>query len=142
MSFSCYAWQNTHVLLLEMPFSAWSSRMLEEITALSQQDDLTVVLAHVERYLADQPHVLWPQLRRLGILFQCNASFFLDWRTRYKAIKMLKNREIDLLGSDCHGVSYRPPRMGEAAERIRRSAGDVALTRLMDCAREITSVNC
>lgn len=116
--------------------------MLEEITALSQQDDLTVVLAHVERYLADQPHVLWPQLRRLGILFQCNASFFLDWRYSLQGHQNAKNREIDLLGSDCHGVSYRPPRMGEAAERIRRSAGDVALTRLMDCAREITSVNC
>lgn len=74
-----------------------SSRMLEEITALSQQDDLTVVLAHVERYLADQPHVLWPQLRRLGILFQCNASFFLDWRTRYKAIKMLKIGKLTCL---------------------------------------------
>lgn len=72
------------------------------------------MLAHVERYLPDQPRALWPKLRRMGILFQCNASFFLDWRTKHRAVKMLRNREIDILGSDCHGVSYRPPRLDEA----------------------------
>lgn len=67
----------THVLLLEMPFSPWSSGILEELEDLLRED-ITVVLAHIERYLPDQPHELWPRLRHMGALFQCNASFFLD----------------------------------------------------------------
>ena len=76
--------QDTGVLLLEMPFSGWSSRTVEDLAALAQQQEMTVVLAHVERYLPDQPRALWPKLRRMGILFQCNASFFLDWRTKHR----------------------------------------------------------
>ena len=109
--------QDTGVLLLEMPFSGWSSRTVEDLAALAQQQEMTVVLAHVERYLPDQPRALWPKLRRMGILFQCNASFF--------------------LGSDCHGVSYRPPRLDEAAKFICRHAGNEALSRLEDCSRKL-----
>lgn len=129
--------QDTGVLLLEMPFSGWSSRTVEDLAALAQQQEMTVVLAHVERYLPDQPRALWPKLRRMGILFQCNASFFLDWRTKHRAVKMLRNREIDILGSDCHGVSYRPPRLDEAAKFICRHAGNEALSRLEDCSRKL-----
>ena len=49
------------VLLLEMPFSPWPSRTLAELTDLAQRGDLTVVLAHMERYLAQQPRTLWPR---------------------------------------------------------------------------------
>lgn len=125
------------VLLLEMPFSPWPSRALAELTDLAQREDITLVLAHIERYLPHQPRDLWPRLHRMGVLFQCNASFFLDWRTRHKAARMLRLDQIDLLGSDCHGDSYRPPRMGEAAERIRRHAGTDALARLEDNARSL-----
>ena len=48
---------------------------------------------------------------------------------------MLREGEIHLLGSDCHGSSYRPPRMGEAVERIRRRAGTTTLARLENNAR-------
>lgn len=127
------------VLLLEMPFASWPSRAVAELEELAQRGDLTVVLAHIERYLSQQPRELWPRLRQLGVLFQCNASFFLDWRTRRRAIGMLRKGEIDLLGSDCHGISYRPPQMGEAAEHIRRRAGDAALARLESYAQKLIS---
>lgn len=110
----------THVLLLEMPFSPWSSGILEELEDLLLREDITVVLAHIERYLPDQPHELWLRLRHMGALFQCNASFFLDWRTRRRAIRMLRGGDIHLLGSDCHGVSHRPPQMEQAMAYIRR----------------------
>lgn len=127
----------TDVLLLEMPFSAWSAGVVEELNDLLLRGDITVVLAHIERYLADQPRALWGQLRRQGALFQCNASFFLHWRTRRRAVKMLRDGEITLLGSDCHGVTHRPPEIGAAAERIRRHAGDAALTALEKNARQL-----
>jgi len=55
---------------------------------------------------------------------QVNASFFLELLTRRKALKMLKNHTVQLIGSDCHGVNRRPPRIGEAIDRIRKKFGD------------------
>lgn len=129
--------EDTPVLLLEMPFSAWPAGVVEELDELLAREDVRVVLAHVERYLPQQPRALWERLRRQGALFQCNASFFLDWRTRRRAMKMLRGGEVSLLGSDCHGVSYRPPHMDTAAERIRRHAGDAAWQRLEENARQL-----
>ena len=47
--------------------------------------------------------------------------FFLSWRTKRKAVKMLQRGEIDVLGSDCHNMTTRPPRLGEAIQVIQKS---------------------
>ena len=49
-----------------------------------------------------------------GVLMQSNASFFLRWSTRRRAVHMLEAGRIHLLGSDCHNMADRAPRMGGA----------------------------
>ena len=41
----------TPLLLLEMPFGPWTDRMVGEIYALADQPGITVLLAHIERYI-------------------------------------------------------------------------------------------
>lgn len=84
---------------------------------------LQVLLAHVERYLPYQEPKVWEKLRQGKVWMQCNASFFLHWRTKPKALRMLRKGEIHMLGSDCHNKTTRPPRLGEAAEVIEKSLG-------------------
>lgn len=105
-------------LLLEMPFCPWTNRMLAEAIALREQRRLNVVLAHIERYFRWQPKELWEKLLNRGLLMQCNASFFVDWKTRRRAQKLLAMGRIHLLGSDAHNMTSRPPRMGEARSSI------------------------
>lgn len=107
------------VLLLEMPFCPWSDHMVSEAAALHDRRGLTVVLAHIERYLRGQPKELWDELLGMGLLMQCNASFFLDWRTKRKARRMLAEGRIHLLGSDAHNMTSRPPRLGEAMSSLK-----------------------
>lgn len=107
------------VLLLEMPFCPWTDHMVSEVAALRDRRGLTVVLAHIERYLRWQPKELWDELLGMGLLMQCNASFFLDWRTKWKARRMLAEGRIHLLGSDAHNMTSRPPRLGEAMSSLR-----------------------
>ena len=45
---------HTRILLLEMPFTSWSGRMVDEVLELQRSRGLQVLLAHVERYLKDQ----------------------------------------------------------------------------------------
>lgn len=110
--------QESHLLLLEMPFAPWTDRMLDEIRHLNQRQEITVLLAHIERYLRFQKKAAWDELLQAGVLMQCNAEFFIQLRTRYKALGMLKAGRIHFLGSDCHNMKNRPPRLGEAMEII------------------------
>lgn len=119
--------EGTNLLLLEMPMEPWSRSMVQEILDLNCSGVLTVVLAHIERYLAYQDTDVWESLLQNGVLFQVNASFFLMRRTRGRALKMLKHGQIQWIGSDSHNLSERPPRMGPAVAVIRRKLGDAFL---------------
>lgn len=106
--------QGTGLLLLEMPFAPWTHRMLREVWELQDRPGTTVLLAHIERYLHWQNGETWEMLAEWGVLNQCNATFFLSWQTRRRAIRMLREGKIHLLGSDSHNMDTRPPRLGEA----------------------------
>ena len=110
--------EGTSLLLLEMPFQTWSGWMAAEIRALHDRPGCTVVLAHIERYLRYQKRAVWDQLLEAGVLMQSNASFFLGWSTKHRAVQMFDDGLIHLLGSDCHNMAGRPPRMGEALARM------------------------
>lgn len=110
--------EGTSLLLLEMPFHTWSDRMLEEVRVLHNRPGCTVMLAHIERYLRFQKRAVWDKLLEAGILMQSNASFFLRWNTKRKAIHMFDDGQIHFMGSDCHNMTERPPRMKEALSAI------------------------
>ena len=119
--------EGTDLLLLEMPFTAWNERMVREVDELSRSGVCRIMMAHIERYYFKQPVSVWDSFLDQGILMQSNAEFFLSFRTRRKALKMLKEGRIHLLGTDCHNMSSRAPRMAEARELIRKRLGDETL---------------
>ncbi len=129
--------EGTNLLLLEMPLTPWSSRMLGVLTELNGRHDIRVLLAHFERYLVYQPTKMWDALLRNGIRLQADAGFFLERSTRHTALKMLKNGSIYILGSDCHNMSERKPNLGDAAEVIAAKLGGDALELLNMRGREL-----
>ena len=118
--------EGTDVLLLEM---------------LSRQ--FTIVLAHIERYYNQQPRKVWDRLLELGVLMQVNADFFLQpdsifrFQNGSKALKLLKEGRIHLLGTDAHNLSSRPPIIAEAREVIRKELGKKALQRIDELGEEL-----
>ncbi|MCD8326347.1 MAG: capsular polysaccharide biosynthesis protein [Lachnospiraceae bacterium] len=120
----------TRVFLLEMPFSRWTKYMVSEVTELQSRDNMQVVLAHVERYLDFGNMDFVRDLMDKEVLIQSNASFFLEHRSRRKALRMLKDGEIHLLGSDCHSLDHRPQRLGEAREVIEDRLGKAAIDKM------------
>lgn len=99
----------TEYLLLEMPFRTWSERMIADVLELNDRQNLQIVLAHIERYMAMQDPEVWEELRSCGVMMQSNVSFFANWKTRRKAVHMLKSGQIHFLGSDCHNMTSRKP---------------------------------
>ena len=121
----------TNILLLEMPFVTWTDRMLSDITEL-QESGMQVVLAHIERYLAFQKPETLKLLLKHRVLIQSNASFFINRRTRHKALKMLGSGEIHFLGSDAHNMTTRAPNLGEAISCIATHIGEDAVKDLQN----------
>ena len=52
------------------------------------------------------------------------------FRQGAKALKLLKEGRIHLLGTDTHNMSSRPPRMAEAREKILLQLGQRTLDRI------------
>ncbi len=117
-----------NLLLLEMPMSSWNEHVVRTLEALANRGDIIVVLAHMERYMGFQSKSTLRRVYQSGVLIQCNAEFFLDLPTRRKAMSMLKAGEIDFIGSDCHNVDSRAPKIGAAYETIKKKLGEDFLT--------------
>lgn len=113
----------TKILLLEMPMSKWTEYTLKELEDLAGTRGLTVVMAHIERYMALQGERTFERLCDCGILMQVNASFFEGFR-RHKALKLLGNGKIHFIGSDTHNMTSRAPKLDVAYGQIHRKFGE------------------
>lgn len=117
--------QDSRVLLLELPFCQWESFVYEDIAELLRKQELTVVLAHVERYYRFQKDkVIWNAVMELPVYCQMNAGPFLDWRERKRSLDILKTQRCVLLGSDAHNLNSRKPNLREACSEIAKRAGE------------------
>ena len=109
--------EGTPFLLVEMPFDRWTERMVEEVLDVHSHPDTRVVLAHIERYMSYQNPGVGEKLLSHGVLMQSNITVFDNWRTRNRAISMMKNGQIHLLGSDCHNMRNRRPNWDNLPEK-------------------------
>ncbi|WP_249029429.1 tyrosine-protein phosphatase [Tannockella kyphosi] len=104
--------EGTNVLLLELPMCSFTQEHISEVIKLQNQCGLTVVLAHIERYIGFSGNKdVFMYLKEQGILFQVNATFFMNHKTRRYALSLLKQGYIDALGSDCHNMTSRNPNL-------------------------------
>lgn len=118
----CFA--GTEVLLLEMPFSRWSEGMVSDVLELSRRRAVTVVLAHIDRYLSMQDKKIWDILKKQGVLFQLNASAISQGILKSReSWKLLKKDRIAVIGSDCHNLDSRTPNLGLARSLIEKKLG-------------------
>jgi len=129
--------KGTDFLLLEMPVEKWSDRVMDEVYSIKERCGCTPILAHIERYIGLQRRGMLNEIISHGILIQSNASFFTGQWTRNKAVRMLCAGGIDLLGTDCHNCTSRPPCMGAALQFIHKKAGKKPLDELIGLSRFI-----
>ncbi len=114
----------SRLLLIEMPMRKWSETSVRELTNIACTNVVTVVLAHIERYLPFGNKEAINTLLDCGVLLQVNASFFNEFQTRRKALRMLREGSIHFIGSDCHNLRHRPPCIGQAYDLIAKKSGN------------------
>ena len=122
----------TDLLLVEMPFVRWTNHTVDEILRLNEIPHLQVVLAHVDRYFKLSSKDLLERLMDEGVIFQFNAEAFFSWSSRRKVMKLIREVDGFFLGSDCHNLTSRPPRIGDAMKLLREKGGREALQKLKE----------
>lgn len=111
--------EKTPFLLVEPPTIPWSDDMLDEIEYCGETLHCIPVIAHIDRYMRIlHDNKLFDRVEGRRLLIQVNASFFLYRRTAGLALRSLKARRFQFIGSDCHNLDDRRPNLGEAAELI------------------------
>ena len=123
--------EGTNLLLLEMPFHPWTSRMIDEVSIISSTTGIMPVAAHIERYL-DQPRSLVKAFLDLDIFIQSNGEAVLERATSRKVLKMWKKGILTFWGSDAHNMGNRAPNLGPALGVISKALGDGVVNKLME----------
>lgn len=112
------------LILVEMPFCAWSDRIVDEILFMKERLCLTPVLAHIDRYRNKKQFPKYYQTF-LGhdVFFQCNAPIFSKrWERRW-ALDLVKKGHIQFLGTDAHNTTTRPPEILTATQVMEKKLG-------------------
>lgn len=92
------------------------------------------VIAHAERYpaLRDLKHVRF--LADSGACIQVNAGAILGtegWGSKKFCHRLLKEKLVDAIGSDAHGLRKRAPSLGPCADWLCRKFGEDTARRLL-----------
>ena len=124
-------------LLLEPPFVAWSTSFLRDIRRMTTSMGLRVIIAHLERYRNYTDKLSLDELFQMDVIIQMDAEELLRWSRARRALSMIKNNMIDVLGSDMHNTSSRPPNMAPALERLARARMENEVQRMRNMSQEI-----
>lgn len=128
-------------ILIEMPMAPWTDNMYKELENIRYKQNIIPIIAHVDRYISPlNTYNIPKRLAEMPVFVQANANFFLRPSTRMMAMRMLKNDQIHLLGSDCHNLNTRLPNLGDAREKIEKHLGSQALRRISRYQEELLGV--
>ena len=114
---------DSRLLLLEMPFDRWTEYAVREIIDIAGRGKITLVLAHIDRYVNMQKGDTLTRLLENGVLFQANTSYFTNCFTKHRALKMLMTGQIHFIGSDAHNMTDRAPNTAKAIDVIQKKLG-------------------
>lgn len=104
------AWGKQRCLLIELPYSSYKSWMTEEIYNIVFQQNVTPVIAHLNRYLEwYKKSELQEILDIQGVIVQLNNKTLFERRTLKFALDLLRDGRPVVFGSDAHNLADRSP---------------------------------
>ena len=128
-------------ILIEMPMVSWTEHMYRDLADIYEKQGLIPIIAHIDRYIRPM-HAsgIVKKLEQLPVCVQANAEPFLRYSTRRMMLRLLRNGQIHLLGSDCHDLDSRKPNIKEAVDQIRKHLGEDAISYIQYFEKEM--LNC
>lgn len=132
--------EGTNALILEMPFTEWSMKEIDALADIIYTRNLTIVIAHIERYLQVEPQKILQALFELPVYIQMNAGQFIPLFGRKIVLKYFKNNQAHLLGSDAHNMEDRAPNIDSARKIIKNKLGQEKLNEIDETGKKILNI--
>lgn len=110
----------TDLILLELPYREYHGWMFEEIYNISAEFGLTVILAHVHRYLVHYTSAQLELMLKTKAIFQINNEAFrmMSHGERHFAKRLMKEQYPIVFGSDAHNTDDRAPNWDLLQKRV------------------------
>lgn len=113
--------EGTDILLVELPFMRAPGWLVEELENIAYSQRLTVMLAHLDRYMPwYSASRLEPLLELPDVIVQINTESLTDWLAYRDLRKWLPDVERLVLGSDMHNLTDRAPQMKAAYKALSK----------------------
>lgn len=124
---------DTNYLLVEMPYTPWTTQHFESLDALSTK--YRIILAHLERFMDHKQH--FATLLDFDPICQINSASMLAPKAAKDVEFLFRNEMVQLIGTDMHNLTHRPPNLGKAADKIKKIYGADCLAHLNENAEAI-----
>jgi protein-tyrosine phosphatase len=122
LSALCYG--KTNFILIEFPYTAYQSWMLEEVYNLSISQSFTPVFAHLDRYLTMYNLDAVKEILDFDhAIIQVNHSSLFERTSRKMVFNWIKEGLPVVFGSDCHNTQTRVPQNDRATSIIQSKLG-------------------
>lgn len=130
----------TNCIMLELPYSKLTGSFIRTFKSFvgSISSELTVVLAHAERYLNFTDEESLYEILDTGLLVQLNCGSFKMFSPHLKFMyNLISCGNAHLLGTDCHNITSRSPNMETGKKAIERKFSHKEYKRFMKNAEAI-----
>ena len=115
---------NTRYLLTELPYCKWNDKTYELLERFISYYNICPLIAHIERYTSvKKSSKSIKRLIDLGCVIQVNSSSITEENNLGLIVRYMKQGFIDVIASDCHNMTVRPPTLDQAFSIIGRKFG-------------------
>lgn len=114
---------NTRYMMIELPYQRLSRSFIRSFKSFYNEIsyEITLILAHAERYLSFTDAESIYEIMDSDIIVQLNCGSFKSFSPSLKFIAdLIKHGEAHLLGTDCHNLTTRKPNMDSARKFIEK----------------------
>lgn len=119
-------------LLIDFTFTDFESSVIRDIKALYDNLGIIPIAAHVERYFPARGYKKLLKLIENGeCICQINASSFFSRNFSKPVRKLVKGGYAQVIASDSHSVSKRPPKIEAALNEIKTEIGEKYYSKLL-----------
>lgn len=129
--------EGTDYILIEMPYNKWDPWVFDELFKISAKHGLYVIIAHIDRYVGVARKQDIGTLIEMDLRFQINSDDLSGLFRVSDAMKFIKKGIADLVASDCHNTTTRPPCLIGALKKIKAKFGEDVAKHFMENAEKL-----
>lgn len=111
--------EGTRLILLELPYRAYSKWMSEEIYNIGVEFKLKVMLAHVHRYLEYYSKEELEGILSAKAVMQINNEAFSSWKEKKLVKRVIADEKRFAFGSDAHNTDDRKPNWDLLKKKVK-----------------------